>query len=482
MASNTNSERIALEDPAFAYPILNESVTVDENEVNRVIQILYDSQKILEDVNSNNINDKRIQLHNNLITISNQQTKWLNTNKGQVNGLMMSIYYKIADFATQSAALRSIITITPTIQTLFEELQSFARDSSSLSSNSQLKFNLLQGDKDALALSEYLIKPSTTFQNIIGFDKVKRRIKNLYTPLLLTLRKNQAQKLLLYGPPGTGKSFFIAAMANEIGADLYAISAAQLYDPAIGVSERKLLGIFNALRRYNPDRLAVIFFDEFEQLFPSRLNNSALELGRSLTVLLLQLINGVNEPLPGNIIIAAATNLLSTLDAALRSRMLPQILIDLPDIDSKRTFMHKYLLAQDINTLFSFTNAKIGPNLERFSNRDLFSLGEGILQYQLATVNEAQAFAINTEERILLNGNIGMGYIPVNNITPEQLAQVPLYDGSNEQQVCKFTDSMKAKNIHVLQKPDVSQFYPELLETINPITQSELALFKSTSA
>lgn len=454
----------------LAYPRLDDNIRIDEQEVVSFTQLLYECRDLLQNVNGTNIDGTKEQLANNLIEANRRLTNWLTQYRGSFNSTMLALYVKTAQFAVQESALQSIRMISPAIQSLLQELQSFARNSSTLNARTQLKFNLLQSDQGSSVLGPYLLKPETTFNDIIGFEEEKERIRGLYPPLLTLIRKNRVNTLLLYGPPGTGKSYFIAAMADELKADFFALSAAQLLEPVLGASEKRLNDIFNALKNY--PKKAVLFFDEFEQVFPSRSNSGALEVGKSLTVQLMELLSGPFGDIPGNIVIAAATNLLDSLDPALRSRMQPQIYIGLPSLENKKLFLERYLTPSQLEDVFNYAAPRSEPGFPRYSNRDMLTLGEGILSAQVRAVHQANVFEWTTVERRLLNGDTGPGYIPVSNTQQNAVAVTGVLEPGIPRII--VTEDVKINHINLFQRPDPLLFLPSIMKTINPISQQDL--------
>jgi len=71
---------------------------------------------------------------------------------------------------------------------------------------------------------------------------------------------------LFSGPPGTGKSMCAAAIANELGVDLYVVDASRIASKWIGETEQHLAALFDAAAASH----AMLLFDEADALFGKR--------------------------------------------------------------------------------------------------------------------------------------------------------------------------------------------------------------------
>ncbi|CAD7083601.1 unnamed protein product [Hermetia illucens] len=73
--------------------------------------------------------------------------------------------------------------------------------------------------------------------------------------------------VLLCGPPGCGKTLLAKAIANEAGINFISVKGPELMNMYVGESERAVRQCFQKARNSQP---CVIFFDEFDSLFPRR--------------------------------------------------------------------------------------------------------------------------------------------------------------------------------------------------------------------
>ena len=73
--------------------------------------------------------------------------------------------------------------------------------------------------------------------------------------------------LLLFGPPGTGKTLIGRAIASNIKATFFSISASSLTSKWIGEGEKMVRALFAVAAALQP---AVIFIDEIDSLLSAR--------------------------------------------------------------------------------------------------------------------------------------------------------------------------------------------------------------------
>ncbi|GFH17794.1 AAA-domain-containing protein, partial [Haematococcus lacustris] len=73
--------------------------------------------------------------------------------------------------------------------------------------------------------------------------------------------------LLLFGPPGTGKTLIGKAIASNISATFFSISASSLTSKWIGEGEKMVRALFTVAACLQP---SVIFIDEIDSVLSAR--------------------------------------------------------------------------------------------------------------------------------------------------------------------------------------------------------------------
>ena len=140
----------------------------------------------------------------------------------------------------------------------------------------------------------------------------------------------------LYGPSGTGKTSCAEALAGELGMPVLEVNYAELESKYVGETARNLQRLFETAR----SEAAVLFFDEADSMFGSRLSSprhaadQAVNVNRAVLLRELDRFDGV---------VVLATNLLPNFDLAFRRRILAHIEVPLPDQDARTELWQRML-------------------------------------------------------------------------------------------------------------------------------------------
>lgn len=184
-------------------------------------------------------------------------------------------------------------------------------------------------------------RPSVTYEDIGGLEEELQRIREMielplkHPEVFSRLGIDPPKGVLLYGPPGTGKTLIARAVANEAGANFYAIQGPEIMSKYYGQSEERLREIFTESEKNSP---SIIFIDEVDSIAPRR-DEVQGEVERRVVAQLLTLMDGLTAR--GNVIVIAATNREEAIDPALRrpGRFDREIEIGVPTVAGRQEIL-----------------------------------------------------------------------------------------------------------------------------------------------
>lgn len=217
-------------------------------------------------------------------------------------------------------------------------------------------------------------RPSVTYEDIGGLEEELQRIREMielplkHPEVFSRLGIDPPKGVLLYGPPGTGKTLIARAVANEAGANFYAIQGPEIMSKFYGQSEERLREMFTEAEKNSP---SVIFIDELDSIAPRR-DEVQGEVERRVVAQLLTLMDGLTAR--GNVIVIAATNREDAIDPALRrpGRFDREIEIGVPTVEGRQEIMqiHTRGMPLDDNVVLDH----IGKITHGFVGADLAAL------------------------------------------------------------------------------------------------------------
>jgi cell division protease FtsH len=177
-------------------------------------------------------------------------------------------------------------------------------------------------------------RPSTTFEDVAGYEAVKEEISEVVGFLrepdrFRAIGARIPKGLLLVGPPGTGKTLFARAIAGEAGVPFISITGSEFLEMFVGVGAARVRDLFETARKHHP---CIVFVDEVDAIGRKRgtgLGGGHDEREQTLNQLLAEMDGfEVTE----GIVVLAATNRPDILDPALlrAGRFDRQVVIPLP--------------------------------------------------------------------------------------------------------------------------------------------------------
>jgi cell division protease FtsH len=237
-------------------------------------------------------------------------------------------------------------------------------------------------------------RPSTTFDDVAGYDGVKLEISEVVDFLKTPARFKEIgaripKGILLVGPPGTGKTLLARAVAGEAGVPFMSVSGSDFMEMFVGVGASRVRDLFATARKQAP---AIVFIDEIDSIGRKRgagLGGGHDEREQTLNQMLSEM-DGF-DPTEG-IVVMAATNRPDILDAAILrpGRFDRQIVVPLPDLDERLPILQVHCKDKRVDpTVDLGTVARGTPGM---SGADLANL-----------VNEAALYAVRRGSKVIQN-------------------------------------------------------------------------------
>lgn len=221
------------------------------------------------------------------------------------------------------------------------------------------------------------VRPKWTFESIILQEDVMARliratkiVKNknvIFDDLGYSLADKTLKSVIcFYGPAGTGKTITAQAIAHYLGKNIVISSYAQIESKYVGEGAQNLRKIFQDAQ--NQD--AVLFMDECDSFLSKRIEHTEGGSDKHYNRMSNELFQ-LLEDYSGCIIFA--TNLLTDIDKAFKSRIVDSIYFPLPNQDCRKRMLKKMVLPGIIQTVFPTDNEldKFAEELEGFSGRDI---------------------------------------------------------------------------------------------------------------
>ena len=206
-----------------------------------------------------------------------------------------------------------------------------------------------------------------TFNDIVGqkIAKQKCRIIERYLKEPEKYGEWAPRNVLFYGPPGTGKTMLAKAIANECSVPFIPVNATQLIGEYVGDGSRQIHQLYETAEELGP---AIIFIDELDGIALSRKFQEVRGDVSEIVNALLTEIGGFNDH--KGVCTIAATNFVSVIDVAIRSRFEQEIEFALPTEDERLAIIESNLKTYPL-PLVGISAKDIAQLTKGLSGRDL---------------------------------------------------------------------------------------------------------------
>lgn len=220
------------------------------------------------------------------------------------------------------------------------------------------------------------VEPKWDMQNVILPEVVRKRLmraisiieyKDIIYNILEFSKIDKSTKSIIcfYGPAGTGKTISAQAIAKYLGKKIMVSSYAQIESKYVGDGAKNLRAIFQAAEEQD----AVLFMDEADSFLSKRIESTQSSSDKHYNRMSNELFQLLEE---FNGCVIFATNLMTDVDKAFKSRIIDSIMIPLPDVEGRIKILSKMIPERFLIQIFKNNELKdFAEELKGFSGRDI---------------------------------------------------------------------------------------------------------------
>lgn len=231
--------------------------------------------------------------------------------------------------------------------------------------------------EDSSKIKYEAVEPNWSLDEIVLTNDVRKKLERA-TKIIVnkdvifnTLGYSRADKTIksiicFYGPAGTGKTITAQAIAKHLKKKIVFSSYAQIESKYVGDGAKNLRKIFQDAEAQD----AVLFMDECDSFLSKRIESTDSGSDKHYNRMSNELFQ-LLENHTGCIIFA--TNLLTDIDKAFKSRIIDSIYFPLPDKEGRAKILKKMCLPEILNNVFKTDKDldEFAEHLGGFSGRDM---------------------------------------------------------------------------------------------------------------
>lgn len=283
-------------------------------------------------------------------------------------------YYKCADIVEQMAVLESSEKLADQRRSLAANLSEAAEkldqaastgttestDDSTVATtetklaDEQTPTDTAETAEEEVAADAYLEDPpELDFDDVGGMTELKQElIDKVVDPLKRPdlyeeYNLGVVNGVLLHGPPGTGKTYLTRALAGKLGYNFIDVTPSDLTSSLVGEAADNVAELFEVARDHQP---CLVFIDEIDAIAGQR--EGGAQKTQSERQMVNQLLTELSDVQGEDVVVFAATNLISSVDDAIKrsGRFDERIEVPPPDPTAREAILRVHLRSRPVLT------------------------------------------------------------------------------------------------------------------------------------
>jgi transitional endoplasmic reticulum ATPase len=210
------------------------------------------------------------------------------------------------------------------------------------------------GDGEVADAADFLeTPPDLDFNDVGGMSDLKQTLLDKVVDPLTRPELYEEYDLgvvngvLLYGPPGTGKTYITRALAGKLDYNFIDVTPSDLTSSLVGEAADNVADLFAVARDNQP---CLVFIDEIDAIAGQR--SGGAQKTQSERQMVNQLLTELTEIQGEDVVVFAATNLLESVDDAIKraGRFDERIEVPPPDANARAAILRVHLRDRPVLT------------------------------------------------------------------------------------------------------------------------------------
>ncbi|MFX0091077.1 MAG: AAA family ATPase [Candidatus Hodarchaeota archaeon] len=299
-----------------------------------------------------------------------------------------------------------------------EKVDDYSGNQKGTSRKGEEKDGLRQNIMDAIIQE----KPNVKWEDVANLEHAKRALREaiihpMSRPDIFKGVRRPWKGVMLFGPPGCGKTYLAKAVASEVSATFFSVSAASIISKWLGESEKLVRTLYKLAREKAP---SIVFIDEVDAVGTARGGQSENEAMRRVKTELLQSMDGLISS-DDIVVTMGATNIPWSIDLAMRRRFERRVYIALPEAEARAAMFQIHTKGEKMDPSVDFNN--LAQWTEGYSAADIALICREALMIPIREMDEAGTLLDkNVKPRPVINDDFITSLSNIKpSVSPEEL-------------------------------------------------------------